>query len=1134
MLNSNASSSNLGTGNNHGGSRRPFSRNSSSVRAHRVGGGRMYSPHPHQYPQQQPGQQQRPNNLLPAHSPWCNILNGGNNNNSSSSSINNNSNANNKDPIDGRNSNCDVQTSNSSGTCIYNNSKAHHHHNNSNHNGHTHGRCPSLISSPSPTIHLQCPQMYPNSHSNSQQCNRYHRIQRPTDSTVNIRTIRDISNLNGLRPHEHQQHSNSSSPNLHHPHPNYFGAPLCGSRSRTYGTMSVSLVTLDPSRLCLSLGPATLTSPQSYNFLSRQPVLVSFTSAPTTSCIFGATDHMPYSSTRYPHLYHYPPQFHYHPSHSLQTNRQSLPLTQTNLNLTNATTLNSTNPTTNSNPTDVVNVNSCTDIIPHGSSPLSSSSMSSQQQQHQINIPSAPMNSHSQGQGAGNSSNLGHIHQRGYNRNGNVSGPSDYMNYRRGMCPALSRDYSGNGNGNGHGHGHNRRHMGEIHLNNVPPSISGHNSGHHQRNYNDRNLNNNNHFGHSDQGPDHRDRGDGSSYNFMRNGGSNGGYGRNGSHYQHIGYGNNSNHGASTSSALPGLMGELPSGSGLSGSSLALNNGPGGLNSDSPSRKRRRISGRPPNGPQAQHRCLLAQQGSPPLRRPRLRDNSSSTQQQQTYGPHSHHHSQQQPPSNYHQMHHHQQQQTHYAPQQQPPPTHAQRTPWDLGGSASGGSGGTPSSSSVGPILQVPAPPQQPSQQTVGYPAAPPPPASLMVDLNLNQVPVSLQLRPSEPIWASFCTYPIPAQARLAPCLHGVYTQPFPAAPPPGLAAPPTLQVAPVPSQAQMAAAAAAAQQMIAQATLTAQQQQRDVIAVANLGPIEAPGAHHLDAHHGPGGGPGAGPHAHPHGHPHAHPHAHQLPPGIHITPLSGAAAAAATHHLHSTAAAAAAVAAQATAQMSTGPQQIIISSDRRTFPPHRRIPRFWPANHGHRHVLPPQSLAAHQAPVQIQTTSGIINPGFLLNFLAMFPLSPYNQHDLSSGDNNETENYEALLSLAERLGEAKPRGLTRNEIDQLPSYKYNPDLHNGDQSSCVVCMCDFELRQLLRVLPCSHEFHAKCVDKWLRSNRTCPICRGNASDFFDGADQQQAGQASANAGAAANGTSAVSGATTAAAAANPQQSQAA
>lgn len=38
--------------------------------------------------------------------------------------------------------------------------------------------------------------------------------------------------------------------------------------------------------------------------------------------------------------------------------------------------------------------------------------------------------------------------------------------------------------------------------------------------------------------------------------------------------------------------------------------------------------------------------------------------------------------------------------------------------------------------------------------------------------------------------------------------------------------------------------------------------------------------------------------------------------------------------------------------------------------------------------------------------------------------------DVTELENYEALLSLAERLGEAKPKGLSKSEIDRLPSYK--------------------------------------------------------------------------------------------------------
>lgn len=63
------------------------------------------------------------------------------------------------------------------------------------------------------------------------------------------------------------------------------------------------------------------------------------------------------------------------------------------------------------------------------------------------------------------------------------------------------------------------------------------------------------------------------------------------------------------------------------------------------------------------------------------------------------------------------------------------------------------------------------------------------------------------------------------------------------------------------------------------------------------------------------------------------------------------------------------------------------------------------------------------------------------------------------------------------------------------------DSKECYICLSNFETvswqhrlvrvsegsmqDELIRKLPCQHEFHAHCIDKWLLDvHRTCPCCR--------------------------------------------------
>nr|KAF6428398.1 ring finger protein 6 [Rousettus aegyptiacus] len=70
-------------------------------------------------------------------------------------------------------------------------------------------------------------------------------------------------------------------------------------------------------------------------------------------------------------------------------------------------------------------------------------------------------------------------------------------------------------------------------------------------------------------------------------------------------------------------------------------------------------------------------------------------------------------------------------------------------------------------------------------------------------------------------------------------------------------------------------------------------------------------------------------------------------------------------------------------------------------------------------------------------------------------------------------------------RGLTKEQIDNLATRNYEHDSGDGGPGkTCSVCISDYVAGSKLRRLPCAHEFHVHCIDRWLSENRTCPVCR--------------------------------------------------
>ncbi|CAJ0957990.1 unnamed protein product, partial [Mesorhabditis belari] len=85
------------------------------------------------------------------------------------------------------------------------------------------------------------------------------------------------------------------------------------------------------------------------------------------------------------------------------------------------------------------------------------------------------------------------------------------------------------------------------------------------------------------------------------------------------------------------------------------------------------------------------------------------------------------------------------------------------------------------------------------------------------------------------------------------------------------------------------------------------------------------------------------------------------------------------------------------------------------------------------------------------------------------------------------LIRLCRERRRLARKRLSKKNLKKIPTRKYK----SGDEpETCAICLDDFVPDEKLRILPCRHVYHCKCIDPWLTKNRkVCPMCKRRVGD---------------------------------------------
>lgn len=100
-----------------------------------------------------------------------------------------------------------------------------------------------------------------------------------------------------------------------------------------------------------------------------------------------------------------------------------------------------------------------------------------------------------------------------------------------------------------------------------------------------------------------------------------------------------------------------------------------------------------------------------------------------------------------------------------------------------------------------------------------------------------------------------------------------------------------------------------------------------------------------------------------------------------------------------------------------------------------------------------------------------------------------------QSENCDIINIFIYQQNENKYKNNSRTNLKKLDIKPYrrcilNVNNQDTEKIECCICYEDVKHNEYIRELNCNHQFHKKCIDKWLISSMkckeyvNCPVCR--------------------------------------------------